>query len=247
MISKRHFEGNWLTHTRVASSRYQDPGLSALLVALLVMIFLAEPLAFEGFVVPVVVTGIVVASLVFVLVLGSHHNGALILVVVSGGIRLLTAAVDVLWGASVNEGAEAISAMLGLVGVAWVVSRIVFGPGRITTHRVRGVIVLYLLTAIFFAYLYRLIAKVIPGAFSGLAFRTGEHGALSPFLYFSLTLLTTVGLGDIAPVDAFVRNLTMFEALLGQLFPATILARILTLYADERRRVEQTPDPPLRD
>jgi hypothetical protein len=33
--------------------------------------------------------------------------------------------------------------------------------------------------------------------------------------------------------------------LLGQLFPATILARILTLYADERRRVEQTPDPPL--
>jgi hypothetical protein len=210
------------------------------------MIFLAEPLAFEGFVLPVVVTGIVVASLVFLLVLGSHHNGALILVVVSGGIRLMTAAVDVLWGASVNEGAEAISAMLALLGVTWVVSRIVFGPGRITTHRVRGAIVLYLLTAIFFAYLYRLIAKVVPGAFSGLAFRTGEQGALSPFLYFSLTLLTTVGLGDIAPVDAFVRNLTMFEALLGQLFPATILARILTLYADDRRRVEQTPDPPLR-
>ena len=105
---------------------------------------------------------------------------------------------------------------------------------------------LYLTTAVFFAYLYRLIAQVVPGAFSGLAFRIGEHGALSPFLYFSLTLLTTVGLGDIAPVDAFARNLTMFEALLGQLFPATILARILTLYADERRRVEQTPDPPLR-
>jgi hypothetical protein len=89
--------------------------------------------------------------------------------------------------------------------------------------------VLYLTTAVFFAYLYRLIAQVVPGAFSGLAFRTGEHGALSPFLYFSLTLLTTVGLGDIAPVDAFACNLTMFEALLGQLFPATILARILTL------------------
>ena len=247
MISKRHVEGNWLTHVQLASSRYQDPGLSALLVALLVMIFLAEPLAFEGFVLPVAVTGIVVAGLVFLLALGSHHNGALVLVVVSGGIRLLTAAVDFLRGASVNEGAEAISAMLALLGVTWVISRIVFGPGRITTHRVRGVIVLYLTTAIFFAYLYRLIAQVVPGAFSGLAFRTGEHGALSPFLYFRLTLLTTVGLGDIAPVDAFARNLTMFEAMLGQLFPATILARILTLYADERRRVEQTPDPPLRD
>ena len=246
MISKRHVDGNWLTRAQIASSRYQDPGLSALLVALLVVIFLAEPLAFEGFVLPVAVTGIVIAGLVFLLVLGSHHNGALILVVVAGGIRLLTAAIDVLWGASVNEGAEAISAMLALLGITWVISRIVFGPGRITTHRVRGVIVLYLTTAVFFAYLYRLIAQVVPGAFSGLAFRTGEHGALSPFLYFSLTLLTTVGLGDIAPVDAFARNLTMFEALLGQLFPATILARILTLYADERRRVEQTPDPPLR-
>ena len=207
------------------------------------MIFFAEPLAFEGFVVPVVVTGIVVASLVFLLVLGSHHNGALILIVVSGGIRLMTAAVDVLRAASVNEGAEAISAMLGLLGVTWVISRIVFGPGRITTHRVRGVIALYLITAVFFAYLYRLIAKLVPGAFSGLAFRTDEHGALSPFLYFSLSLLTTVGLGDITPVDAFARNLTMIEALLGQLFPATILARILTLYADERRRVEQIPAP----
>jgi hypothetical protein len=143
------------------------------------MIFLAEPLAFEGFVLPAVVTGIVVAGLVFLLVLGSHHNGALILVVVAGGIRLLTAAIDVLWGASVNEGAEAISAMLALLGITWVISRIVFGPGRITTHRVRGVIVLYLTTAVFFAYLYRLIAQVVPGAFSGLAFQTGEHGALS--------------------------------------------------------------------
>ena len=183
MISKRHVEGNWLTRAQIASSRYQDPGLSALLVALLVMIFLAEPLAFKGFVLPVAVTGIVIAGLVFLLVLGSHHNGALILVVVAGGIRLLTAAIDVLWGASVNEGAEAISAMLALLGITWVISRIVFGPVRITTHRVRGVIVLYLTTAVFFAYLYRLIAQVVPGAFSGLAFRTGEHGALSPFLY----------------------------------------------------------------
>jgi hypothetical protein len=74
MISERHVEGNWLTHTRIASSHYQDPGLSTLLVAPLVMIFLAEPLAFEGFVPPVVVTGIVVAGLVFLLVLGSHHK-----------------------------------------------------------------------------------------------------------------------------------------------------------------------------
>jgi hypothetical protein len=47
-------------------------------------------------------------------------------------------------------------------------------------------------------------------------------------------VLTTVGFGDITPVNDFVRNLTMLEALLGQLYPAVILARLLTLYADDR-------------
>ena len=116
-----------------------------------------------------------------------------------------------------------------------------FGPGRITAHRVRGAIVLYLSTAIVFAYLYRLIGEVIPAAFSGLTFRAAARGALSPFLYYSLTSLTTLGFGDITPVNAFARSLTVLEALLGQLFPAVILARILTLYADEgKRSVEQS-------
>jgi len=121
-----------------------------------------------------------------------------------------------------------------LLTVIWAVFGIVFGPGRITWHRVRGAIVLYLTIAILFAWLYMLIAETLPGAFSGLAFSTA-HGALTPFLYYSLASLTTIGASDVTPVDAFLRNLTMLEAVVGQLFPATILARILTLYADERR------------
>ena len=110
-----------------------------------------------------------------------------------------------------------------------------FGPGPITAHRVRGAIVLYLSIAIVFAYLYQFIAEVIPAAFSGLTFRGADRSALSPFLYYSLTSLTTLG-GDITPVHEFARSFTVLEALLGQLFPAVILARILTLYSDEGRR-----------
>jgi hypothetical protein len=69
---------------------------------------------------------------------------------------------------------------------------------------------------------------------------------LSPFLYYSLTSLTTLGLGDITPVNSFARSLTVLEALLGQLFPAVILARILTLYTDERPRENaRSEQPPL--
>ena len=37
-----------------------------------------------------------------------------------------------------TEAAEGASAILGLVAVMWVIAAIVFGPGRITAHRVRG-------------------------------------------------------------------------------------------------------------
>jgi Ion channel len=243
MIFGRQIVSNWLKNMRAMSERYQEPGLSALLVAQLVMIFVAEPLAFEGLAPPLMATGIIVAGLILLLVLGSRLHGALIIVVVAGGVRLLTAGADLVWGAPLTEVAEEISAVLALLAIMWTISGIVFGPGHITAHRVRGAIVLYLSIAIVFAWLYRLITEVVPTAFSGLTFAAGEHGALSPFLYYSLTSLTTLGFGDITPVNAFARSLTVFEALLGQLFPAVILARILTLYADEGKSIARTPAP----
>jgi hypothetical protein len=209
------------------------------MVAQLILIFVAEPLAFEGFELPLIAMGIVFAGLILLLALGSGQRGALIIVGAAGVVRLLTAAADLIWGAPVQT-AEGLSAVLALLAMMWAVFEIVFGPGRVTAHRVRGAIALYLAIAIIFAWLYRLIAGVVPGAFSGLKFVAGQHGALSPFLYYSMTSLTTLGLGDITPISEFARSLTVLEALLGQIFPAVILARILTLYADDR-----SAEPPL--
>jgi hypothetical protein len=243
MTLGRQNVSNWLENIRAVSKRYQDPDLSALLVAQLILIFIAEPLAFEGFEPPLVAIGIIVAGLILLLALGSDQRGALIVLAVAGVVRLLTAAADLIWGEPVVV-AEGISAVLGLLAMMWAVFEIVFGPGRITAHRVRGAIALYLAIAIIFAWLYRLITAVVPAAFSGLKFAAGQHGALSPFLYYSLTSLTTLGLGDITPVNAFARSLTVLEALLGQLFPAVILARILTLYTDEKHRENARSEQP---
>jgi hypothetical protein len=48
--------------------------------------------------------------------------------------------------------------------------------------------------------------------------------------------LITTGLGDITPVHPFARNPTNLEAIIGQLYPATILARLVTLELEHRRR-----------
>jgi len=203
------------------------------MATLLMLIFVAEPLAFKDITYPLVVTGIIAVGLILMLVLGSHQRGAAVVIAI-GSVRLLAGGLDFLCHTSFTQAAEAISTVFTLLAVIWAVLEILLGPGQITWHRVPGAIVLYLTIAILFAWLYMLIAELLPRAFSGLACGP-THGALSPFLYYSLTSLTTLGFGDITPVDAFARNLTVLEAVVGQLFPAIILARILTLYADERR------------
>ena len=59
---------------------------------------------------------------------------------------------------------------------------------------------------------------------------------IDTMLYFSLTTLTTTGFGDITPVHPFARSLANLEAIIGQLYPATILARLVTLELEHRRR-----------
>lgn len=234
-MSEGQVAGRWLEHVRAMCKRFSDPGLSALLAVEVVLIFVMFPLAAaEGFDLPLVVTVAIAAGLIFLVVLGSDNRGALVVAVVAAGCTLLAGGVELIWATPVSEAATAISAVLSLFATMWVISGVVFGPGRITVHRIRGAIVLYLTFALIFAWLYRLLAQTTPGCFSGLTFRPGELGSLSSFIYFSLTVLTTVGFGDITPVNDFVRNLTMLEALLGQLYPAVILARLLTLYADDR-------------
>lgn len=109
-------------------------------------------------------------------------------------------------------------------------------PGPVTGHRIRGAIAAYLLLAVIFAYLYAVIGHVIPTPFQVPASwpaQMRERG--EAFLYFSVVTLTTVGFGDVTPVHPFARTLVMLEALIGQLFPAIVIARLVSLEIEARR------------
>ena len=54
-------------------------------------------------------------------------------------------------------------------------------------------------------------------------------------LYFSFSTLTTAGYGDVTPLHPLTRGLANLEAVIGQLFPATIVARMVTLELAHRR------------
>lgn len=107
----------------------------------------------------------------------------------------------------------------------------VLRPGKVTTDKLAGSICVYLLLGLTFAILYSVIEAVQPGAFA-LPGQIEGHGRGGEyvFIYFSFTTLTTLGYGDIAPLGTFARTLTWMEAVLGQLYLAILIARLVGLH-----------------
>jgi hypothetical protein len=110
-----------------------------------------------------------------------------------------------------------------------VVARAVFGPGRVTFHRVVGAVLLYLIIGLIFVALYGFVALQAPEAFTNLPALHGDFAVAGNLIYFSFVTLTTTGYGDIAPLHPYARSLANVEAIIGQIYPATLLARLVTL------------------
>ncbi len=115
--------------------------------------------------------------------------------------------------------------------LAFAVGINVFASGHAIGDRVFGAIVLYLLLGLIWGVLYAALGAHSPDAFAG---HPGADGGLTDWVYFSFVTLTTVGYGDITPVATSARSLAMLEALTGQLYPAIIIARLVSLQTSSK-------------
>jgi len=88
----------------------------------------------------------------------------------------------------------------------------------------------FLMLGLMWALAYLTVARLDAGAFK-LPGGPGAGGTMDAFtaFYFSFVTLCTVGYGDITPVATGARSLAMLEALVGQLYPAVIIARLVSL------------------
>jgi hypothetical protein len=99
---------------------------------------------------------------------------------------------------------------------------------RVDKDVIMGSVCLYLLIGILWFFLYKIIFL-----FDEYAFRIPDFDSVNKLLfYFSFTTLTTLGYGDITPDNAFAMMLANGEALLGQLFPAIFIAKLVSLYSE---------------
>ena len=65
---------------------------------------------------------------------------------------------------------------------------------------------------------------------NGLVDHADGHVSFLDVVYFTMISITTTGFGDIVPVAPLARSLANLESVIGQLFPATLLARLVALH-----------------
>ena len=208
--------------------RWSDPLLTGLTGLLVVMLFVIAPLqalgvfVFQAF---ELVLAIILVVGVFVMT-GSRTALAAMMVSL---LMAVVAAISRLKASSILDINLFAGAWLIMgITLACVVAPAAFGSGRVTYHHIMGAILLYLTIAITFVALFTFIGSLVPRAFSGLSLEDSPALA-SNLIYFSFVTLTTTGYGDIFPVHPIARSLCNLESIFGQLYPATLLARLVTL------------------
>ncbi len=215
-------------------SRYGDWLLTFLTALLMLMIFVFAPLqakgiyAFQGF----AVAGLLAVIGGALLISANPVSLALLCIAFVANVAVFVLRlVQPAWPYNLHLLAAAwliISITLGTI-----VARAVFRQGRVTYHRIVGAVLLYLLVAVGFATLFTFVGLSIPDAFKGVSFKD-DAALASELFYLSFTTLTSTGYGDIVPVHPVARSLCNIEAVIGQLYPATLLARLVTLQLRDR-------------
>lgn len=130
-----------------------------------------------------------------------------------------------------------VSALLYLVAPYAVVRDIATRPA-VDQETVLGAVAAYLIVGMCFAFTYRAIAAVQPTPFFGAA----GPGNMSDVLFFSFITLTTTGYGNLVPATNPGQSLAVMEAVLGQLFLVTAVAKIVTAWKPKRWQRSDDPE-----
>jgi|GEM_PF-915779 len=109
-----------------------------------------------------------------------------------------------------------------------------FSGERVTSDKLFGAITVYFLLGVLWTTLYQIVEVIQPGS---LLWSSGEH--LMNYYqvqYFSFTTLCTLGYGDIVPTTKLTMALSNLEAIIGALYLAILVARLVGLYTAQASR-----------
>jgi hypothetical protein len=121
------------------------------------------------------------------------------------------------------------TALMLLFGVILILGR-VFAQREVTVQSIYGAVSAYIIIGLLFAAIYSAMYRFGNNTF----FVHGETDDVKTFQYFSFTTLTTLGYGDYTAGGSGGQAVAVMEALLGQIFLATLVARLVAAFRGPR-------------
>ncbi len=112
--------------------------------------------------------------------------------------------------------------------------QLLFRDQSINAYRIIGAINVYLLIALMGALVLEVIHAIVGSSIAGNVQLQGNDIDYIHFMYFSLSSLTTVGFGDIYPVNVVTKMLVTFLSVMGILFPAVVISRLVGMATNNK-------------
>ena len=220
-------------------------GLTLVTASLVVFIFLIVPMQKAGLPARMVFDVVIVTLMIWGVMDVSEDR-----MTMTVAILAVIATVVVLW-ITVEHPTAALHKLtcVLLITVRLIYARVlllvVFRRGMVTWGRVQGGVAAYLLIGMAWAPAYQLVELIKPGSFHFASAPDGANDLPAKLLYFSFSTLTTVGFGDVTPLEPFARSLAIAEATVGQLFPAILIGALVAMAMQKKEKSGATHAMPL--
>jgi hypothetical protein len=104
-----------------------------------------------------------------------------------------------------------------------------FREEKVTGDMIMAAVCVYFLMGLVWALVFSTMEMLQPGSFKLTQGLVSQHA----FTYYSYVTLTTLGYGDITPITAPARSLSLLEAMMGQLYLAVLVARLVGLHISQ--------------
>jgi hypothetical protein len=147
-----------------------------------------------------------------------------------------------------------------LVFVSVTILEAIFDSESVTVETLQAALCIYLLLGLFWVFLYALIELLAPGSFqSQQGFQVtwsvdrSRRAEFLRLLVFSYKSLTGAGYSDLSPATGFTSIATCLEAMMGQIYLAVVIARLVGIQASQPRSARivgsgvEATDPPAEE
>ena len=205
-----------------------------LLLAALVLAIVAYPFmqsSVEGYLALALLFSLVLLAGVYVV---SHHKRDLVIglalgvpAIVANWLRFLAPLPEIVF---LNH----VFSILFYAFIVWTLLRGVLTSKKVTSDVLYGAVVVYLLIAIAWGWVYSFLEFLMPGSFE-IFFgpNTGGKPVWADLVYFSFTTLTSIGFADILPITYFSRAFAVLETVMGLLYITVLIGRLVGMYSGE--------------